>query len=153
MNKNKIIAILSFILFLTTAYLIISSSTVLTQTLLEGNIFPAGSFITWTCLLSLQLTVYYGIPKILSSKSLFYMVINYLLIITITLAFFWGIIGFGLAGNWAYNFTSSSDGFIGSVEASFWFWRLIYLLLLVPILSATIIAIYELLRKYTLRLK
>ncbi len=146
MTKNKIIAVLSISLFIITGYLLISQSTLLTQTFIEENTFPAGTFIAWTCLLSLQLSVYYGFSKIQTSKSLFYLVLNYLLIITISLAFFWGVIGYTLSGNWAFNF-NNTDQFMGSQEASFWFWRLIYLLLIIPILSTAVILIHEFILK------
>ncbi len=146
MTKNKIISILSLTLVIITGYLLISQSTVLTQTFFKDNTFPAGTFITWTGLLCLQLSVYYGFPKIQNSKNLFYMVIGYLIIITISLAFFYGIIAYALSGNWAFNFTSSED-FRGSDDASFWFWRLNYFLVIIPVISTISILIYELFLK------
>lgn len=142
MNKNRIIALLSISLTILCSYLIISGSSVLTRSILKEIDLPAGTFISWVGIICLQTAIYYSFPRIHNTNNLFLLVLAYLLKITSSIALMWGIISFSLAGNWSFNFNNTS-GFIGSYQASLWFWRVSYLLIFLPLLSGFALTIYE----------
>lgn len=146
LDKNKIIGIMASVLFLCCSYLILTGSPVTTMALMEDYNLPAGSFIAWIGLTCLQTAVYYSFSSIHKPKKLFLMIISVLIKMTGLIAFFWGIISFILSGNWSFNF-ASNEGFTGSMEASNTFWRITYLLIIIPLVSVIILTINELILK------
>ncbi len=54
----------------------------------------------------------------------------------------WGFVSYGLAGNWAFNFSNRADSFQGSVLAGEVFWAYTISIVAIPLLaSAALIAL------------
>jgi len=89
------------------------------------NSIPLGTWITWAGMISLPLTVYWGIIEFRKPTKKLNKILSRLLKTTITLGVLWLPISFFLAGNLSFTF-SEKLSFQGGQAAMRWFWRLSY---------------------------
>lgn len=125
--KKRSYFYLSISILIMALALLISASPILLMAILEDPYLPAGTLITWLGLISLALSVKFGIgascPKWMRS----------LILISMILAFSWGMICYLLSGNWAFNFSNIQE-FQGGQTAMKIFWIFTYSVASIPIL-------------------
>ncbi|WP_141719727.1 hypothetical protein [Roseivirga misakiensis] len=105
--------------------LLFTGSPLLTTSLTSDGSVPLGTFITWAGMISLPLTIYWGIKELRKPSSKLNRVLSELLKIIILLGILWVPISYLLAGNLSFTF-SEKETFQGGQAAMRWFWRLSY---------------------------
>ena len=139
--KRKIVFIGSLIVFFIAFFLVFTGSNLLTKPFIKAIEMPFGTIITWLGLIAFSSTIYFGVKKIYYPKTKVSLVFKKIEVFLIVLSCLWGIIGYYLAGNWAYNFTNKSV-FSGSEQAAAIFWNFSYILFISPLLVVLIFKIY-----------
>ena len=86
---------------------------------------PLGTLITWAGMVSLPLTVYWGIEEFRKPSSKLNRVLSGILKMIVVLGILWVPISYLLAGNLSFSF-SEKETFQGGQDAMKWFWRLSY---------------------------
>ena len=124
-NKNKTYFYITLILTISVVILLITGSSLLTIALDSDKSIPFGTLITWTGMISLPLTIYWGINDLRMPSSKLNSILSGLLKVIIILAILWVPISYLLAGNLSFSFTEK-ETFQGGQVAMRWFWRLSY---------------------------
>lgn len=88
----------------------------------DGSI-PSGTFITWIGMISLPVTVYWGVKEMRAPTNKLNKWLSGFLKLIIVLGMLWVPISYLLAGNLAFTF-SEKETFQGGQSAMRWFWRL-----------------------------
>lgn len=125
MNRRKIWFISSLIVTFSVIIILITGSSLLTTALDKSNSIPLGNFITWAGMISLPLTIYWGIGELRKPTRKLNRVLSKSLKTTLILAILWVPISYLLAGNLSFTF-SERESFQGGQTAMKWFWRLSY---------------------------
>lgn len=125
MTKRKIGFFSSLIVTLCTIVLLVTGSSILTITVNTANSIPLGTFITWAGMISLPLTIYFGIQEFRKPTEKITLILARILITLIILAILWVPISYLLAGNLSFSF-SENESFQGGQTAMKWFWILSY---------------------------
>jgi len=125
MNKRYLYFYFTLSISICTIILLITGSDLLTMALDAKNSIPLGTWITWAGMISLPLTVYWGIIEFRKPTKKLNKILSRLLKTTITLGVLWLPISFFLAGNLSFTF-SEKLSFQGGQAAMRWFWRLSY---------------------------
>ena len=125
MNKRKIYFYTALILTLSVIILLVTGSSLLTIALDRDKSIPLGTLITWIGMISLPLTIYWGIKELRKPLSKLNRMLSGCLKISIILGVLWVPISYYLAGNLSFTF-SEKDTFQGGQDAMKWFWRLSY---------------------------
>ena len=105
--------------------LLVTGSSVLTIALDDDNTIPLGTFITWAGMISLPLTVYFGVSELRNPTTKLNKILAGFLIVIIILGILWVPISYLLAGNLSFTFSEKAS-FQGGQTAMIWFWRLSY---------------------------
>lgn len=105
--------------------LLVSGSSVLTMALDKEKTIPLGTFVTWAGMISLPLTIYWGVKELRHPSTRATIVLAGFLRGIIVLGLLWVPISYLLAGNLSFSF-SEKESFQGGQEAMRWFWRLSY---------------------------
>jgi len=115
----------SLLLLVFILFLLATGSPVLTAPLDSAGRFPAGNFLTWLGMLLLPLSIYLGFFTRPVAQDPRINIFRFGLLIALVLALLWGLVAYGLAGNWQFSFSSQAEGFVGSPRASafFWYWN------------------------------
>jgi hypothetical protein len=125
MNKRKIYFYSALILTLSVIILLVTGSSLLTIPLDKDESIPLGTLITWTGMISLPLTIYWGIKELRKPSGKLNRILSGFLKIIIVLGILWVPISYLLAGNLSFSF-SEKETFQGGQDAMRWFWRLSY---------------------------
>ncbi|MFY0602912.1 MAG: hypothetical protein JXQ93_03110 [Flavobacteriaceae bacterium] len=125
MNRRKIYFYCVFTLTISTIILIVTGSSLLTMALGEKKIIPFGTLITGTGMISLPLTIYWGIKELRSPTTKINTILAGFLKIIILLGILWIPLSFLLAGNLTFTF-SEKETFQGGQVAMQCFWGLSY---------------------------
>jgi len=125
MNKRKIYFYSALILTLSVIILLATGSSLLTIPLDRDESIPLGTLITWTGIISLPLTIYWGIKELRKPSSKLNRTLSRFLKIIMILGILWVPISYLLAGNLSFSF-SEKEPFQGGQDAMIWFWRLSY---------------------------
>ena len=125
MNKRKIYFYCALILTLSVIILLITGSSLLKIALNSEPTIPFGTLTTWTGMISLPLTIYWGIKELRKPSSKLSRILSGVLKIIIVLGILWVPISYLLAGNLSFSF-SEKETFQGGQDAMKWFWRLSY---------------------------
>ena len=126
MNKRKIYFFSALILTISVIILLVTGSSLLNTALKsEKTTLPFGTLITWTGMISLPLTIYWGIKELRRPSGKLNRILSVLLKIIIVLGILWVPISYLLAGNLSFSF-SEKETFQGGQDAMRWFWRLSY---------------------------
>lgn len=133
MHNRKIWFYSSLIVMLLTVILLITGSPLLNITLDDDDAVPLGTFITWFGIISLPLSINWGIIELRNPKTYFTRYLAILLRIMLVIAVLWMPICYFLSGNLSFSF-NEKDTFQGGQLAMRWFWRFSYGLALAPIL-------------------
>lgn len=103
----------------------VTGSSLLTMALDSDETIPFGTLITWTGMITLPLTIYWGIKELREPSSKLNRILSGFLKIMIVLGILWVPIAYLLAGNLSFSF-SEKETFQGGQAAMRWFWRLSY---------------------------
>jgi hypothetical protein len=125
MNKRKIYFYSALILTIGVMILLVTGSSLLTMGLDSDKSIPFGTLITWTGMISLPLTIYWGIKELRKPSSKLNRILSGFLKTIIALGILWVPISYLLAGNLSFSF-SEKETFQGGQDAMRWFWRLSY---------------------------
>ena len=125
MNKRKIYFYSALVLTLSVIILLAAGSSLLTIALDKDESIPVGTLMTWMGMISLPLTIYWGIKELRKPSSKLNSILSGLLKIIITLGILWVPLSYLLAGNLSFSF-SEKETFQGRQDAMKWFWRLSY---------------------------
>ncbi len=125
MNKRKIYFYSALVLTLSVIILLAAGSSLLTIALDKDESIPVGTLMTWMGMISLPLTIYWGIKELRKPSSKLNSILSGLLKIIITLGILWVPLSYLLAGNLSFSF-SEKETFQGGQDAMKWFWRLSY---------------------------
>ncbi|MEM9857464.1 MAG: hypothetical protein AAF843_08915 [Bacteroidota bacterium] len=125
MNRRKIYFYSALILTLSVIILLVTGSPLLEITLNYNQSIPLGTFITWTGMISLPLTIYWGVKELRNPSSQLNRMLSGFLKIIIILGILWVPICYLLAGNLSFTF-SNKETFQGGQVAMRWFWWLSY---------------------------
>jgi bacteriorhodopsin len=125
MNKRKIYFFSALILTIGVIILLVTGSSLLTIALNSDETIPFGTLITWTGMISLPLTIYWGIKELRKPSRKLNRILSVFLKIIIVLGILWVPISYLLAGNLSSSF-SEKETFQGGQDAMRWFWRLSY---------------------------
>ena len=114
-------------LFLTVGVviLLVTGSSLLNIALDNDETIPSGTLITWTGMISLPLSIYWGIKGLREPSNKLSRILSVLIKTLIILAILWIPISFLLAGNFSFSF-SEKETFQGGQNAMKWFWGLSY---------------------------
>lgn len=146
MDKRRIWLLGSILVCTAGIILLVTGSSLLTTPLDKNNTIPLGTFITWAGLISLPLSIYWGIKKLRLPKNRFYFYLSMILKLTVILAVLWVPICYLLAGNISYTFTEK-ETFQGGQLAMKWFWGFTYSIVIIPILILIIHLVYSTIKK------
>jgi len=83
---------------------------------------PLGTLIAWAGIVSLPIASFLGFHRFLNRATRPARVSRSLIIFFLLLCASWGFVAYGLAGNWAFNFSNLTGSFRGSVAAGQIFW-------------------------------
>ena len=144
MKNRRYIIFLLLVIFFGVAILLATSSSLLMVPL--GNV-PAGTLITWLGLVSLPLLLVLLLRKLHKPENQVLNGFRTALFAILLLAVIWGFVAFALAGNWAFNFSSASPSFRGSVRAGVYFWNYTYAVAGLPLVFLLVYGLYGLIKR------
>lgn len=125
MNKRKTLFYSSLILTLSVIILLVTGSPLLTIALDNDSTMPSGTLITWIGMISLPLTIYWGIKDLRKPSNKLNRFLSGCLKFIIALGILWAPVSYLLAANLSFSF-SEKETFQGGQDAMRWFWRLSY---------------------------
>ena len=130
--RRKFLIISAMIIFLIAAYLLLTTSSILSIYILEKPGLPIGTVITWLGIVSIHILVFFGSRKLDRTSLISRRLIKPGLPVLFLLAILWIPIGFILSGNLAFNFRGQT--FLGTnIESSEVFWFNNYFVVAAPI--------------------
>jgi hypothetical protein len=147
MSKSKILFFIFIIITFFSVFLLVTGSSLLTKALDQNNTIPLGTFITWLGIISLPLTLYFGIKDLRYPYNLLLKILASLLKIILILAVAWVPISYLLAGNISFSF-SEKETFQGGQLAMKIFWTLSYGIAIGVVIILFIYWIFLLIRKF-----
>ena len=106
--------VLALLVFAASAYLLVTGSPLLVLIAIEPMGLPLGNLTTWAGIAALPAAARLGFSNYLSGDTAGARVSRIITNILLVLAMAWGGVSYGLAGNWAFNFSASSETFRGS---------------------------------------
>jgi hypothetical protein len=125
--------LVSLVVFCVASYLLVTASPVLFQTASASLGMPWGTLVAWFGLLSIPSIVYFAFPGLRDPKSIMLRVLRWAWVVSLTLAILYPFLGFYLAGNWSYTFKTQVP-FRGSTRASVYYWNLVKITAILPLL-------------------
>lgn len=137
MKKRKIYFFGALILTSCTTVLLVTGSPVLSIALVNDPSIPFGTLITWSGMISLPLTIYWGIEEMRIPTGKLNKILSGFLKLMIISGILWVPISFLLAGNLSFTF-SEKEIFQGGQLAMRWFWRFSYGIVIGTILTLII---------------
>ncbi|WP_163714370.1 hypothetical protein [Mangrovibacterium lignilyticum] len=130
--KTRASVCISSVIFISCLLLVATGSPILGNPVLKDSTFPIGTIISWAGLIALLNTTYLVFNKNGYSHQSSFRLLRLAFQSMLILASAWGLIGFLLAGNWAFTF-QNQDEFRGSIEASQYFVAYTVAIVLVPV--------------------
>ena len=125
MKNRNIYFYSSTIITIAVITLLTTGSSLLTIALDNDKKIPLGTFITWAGIISLPLSIYWGIKEMRIPSTKFNKIISKLLKTVIIFAILWVPISYLLAGNLSFSF-GEKETFQGGQTAMKLFWYLSY---------------------------
>ena len=124
-NKRKIWFFSSLTVAVSVIILLVTGSPLLTMPLGYTDAIPLGTLITWAGMISLPLSIYWGIGEFRQPRGTLNQVLSVILKVLLVLAILWVPIAYFLAGNLSFTF-SEKETFQGGQTAMKLFWVLSY---------------------------
>jgi len=145
MKKSKLLFIGSLLILVAASFLLITGSSLLVKSISEDPYIPMGTIITWLGMISLPLSIYFGVGKLRNPSHLKDKITASVLKVLIVLATLWGPICYLLAGNFSFSFTEKA-AFQGGQTAMKLFWYFNYAVVVMPIALLILYGIFSLFR-------
>ncbi|MEJ2257556.1 MAG: hypothetical protein P8X98_11230 [Woeseiaceae bacterium] len=120
--QRRLAVILALGVFVCSAYLLATASAWLLVEPLRLSGLPLGTLIAWIGIVSLPMASFLGFHRFLNRETRPARISRSLMICLLLLGAAWGFVAYGLAGNWAFNFSNQTDSFRGSAAAGEIFW-------------------------------
>jgi hypothetical protein len=120
--QRRLAVILALAVFVCCVYLLATASPWLLVESARVPGLPLGTLIAWAGLVSLPIASFLGFHRFLNREARPARISRSLMIFLLLLCAAWGFVAYGLAGNWALNFSNRTDSFQGSVAAGEIFW-------------------------------
>lgn len=144
---RKTLFIIALSIFIATFYLVFSGAEILNKPFINAINFPFGTIISWLGIVAFPFTLYVGLSAIYYAETQFSKNYQIILKIIILMAIFWGLIGYYLADNWAYNF-STKKVFRGSENAADFFWLYTFIVLVLPIVFLVVYGLHLVINRF-----
>jgi hypothetical protein len=125
MDKQKLWFYSSLLVTFFVIVILVTGSSLLTVPLDENNSIPLGTFITWAGMISLPLSIYWGIRQLRHPTMLLNRYLSIFLKVLLTLAMLWVPISYLLSGNISFSF-APKNSFQGGELAMKIFWIFSY---------------------------
>ena len=109
--------------------------------------FPLGTLITWIGFVSFNSFFYYQYRRMITSQTSLTNILRMCFKFLLITSYVWGFLGYVLAANWTMTFSGSSISFRGSYNASLYYWGIIYILTISPIILFVVTLIMKKLRR------
>ena len=148
MRKRNFLFLASLTILLVAGFLLITGAPVLTTPLPGNPSLPMGTLLTWAGILSLPLSIYFGVERFRKPARATDKFIANALKVLIILSILWAPICYLLAGNLSFSFTEKA-GFQGGQTAMKTFWYFNYLLVVAPIMLLLLYGLLHLFYKKT----
>ncbi len=98
------------VVLLALVYLVAFQPELLTLSINKQNTIPAGTIISWLFILVFVLIFFFNTS--FKTGNLFERLLRNILIADVSLALFWGVISFFLAGNWTFTFDQQNRFYV-----------------------------------------
>lgn len=148
MRKRQIPLIFSIVVLISALIVLFLNPDVLTDAISETPYFPVGTLLFWLVFMAWPAAFFFGIKAFREKTRGIEKIIKTVLKIMIVLGALWGLISFGLANNWAFNFKSQEE-FRGGVLAG----RLFHSFNVLLLFSTPVVVLIFLLNRLFLKLK
>lgn len=125
--------------FVASGYLLLTGSPLLLVTAIEAIGLPLGNVIAWTGMASLPLATYLGFHSCLDRDTSRHRALRIVARVLVALGAAWGFVSYGLAANWAYNFSVRAGGFRGGETAAMIFWGYSFAVVALTLLLAIVL--------------
>ena len=109
--------IISFLIFISSLWLLVTASPLLLTSLLNKPYIPNGTIITWLGLLSLPFMIFSWRKFSKINPTRISRLLNIMLAVTFIIELAWPFVSYILAGNWSFSFSGEAAGFTGSEMA------------------------------------
>ena len=115
--RRKSLVFLALGVFACSAWLLATGSpwSLIEVTLAPG--LPLGTLVAWAGIVALPVASLLGFHRYLDRESRLSRASRFSVLCLLVLSAAWGLVSYGLAGNWAFNFSNQSVSFRGSVAA------------------------------------
>ncbi|OIQ37180.1 MAG: hypothetical protein BM563_09015 [Bacteroidetes bacterium MedPE-SWsnd-G1] len=125
MTKRTATLIVLVAITLIVGVLLFMGAPILSKSLFEEIMIPAGTLITWFGLIGLPLSIFFGVIEFRKPSNNWFLLLSLLIKTILVLAILWVPISYLLSGSFAFNF-SNTDSFQGGYVAMKIFWYLSY---------------------------
>lgn len=143
--KNKLILVLAIGVVVFVVILLATGSPLLNRSIAGDDGVPMGTVLTWLTFICLPLVFLLGIPGLRHPKTNMQRWIRKAFGVLFALGLLWGLVSYGLAGNWSFNF-KRQVAFRGSARAGVLFWYMNYFLAIVPIMLVSFLSLEAILK-------
>jgi hypothetical protein len=120
-TARRVAVAVTLLVFAASVYVLVTGSPLLFLMAIEPIGLPLGNVTTWAGITALPAAGLLGFSDYLSQDTTASRVFRSIMRVLMVLASGWGLVSFGLAGNWAFNFSSSTEAFRGSALAGEFF--------------------------------
>jgi hypothetical protein len=141
-TARTLIALCSGLIVMAAAFLLITSSPLLTMPFIGIEGLPSGTLITWVGLIALPMMIYAAPGSLHPPETVLDRIMSVTMRCLLALAVLWVPVSYWLAGNLGFNFGNTGE-FRGGQTALFYFFYYSIALVVMPLFAA---AVYALLR-------
>jgi len=106
----------------------------LVMAIFEEPYLPMGTIVAWLAILSIAALPWLTSAGLRRGGTIYFLILKYVTYLATGLALTWPFVGRLLATNWSYSFSNAVQGFAGSAEAGYLFWRFTGLIVLLPLI-------------------
>jgi len=145
--QRKLFVILALVVCVCCAYLLATASPWLLVEPFRSSGLPLGTLIAWAGIVSLPMASFLGFHRYLNRQIRSARVSRSLMIVLLLLCAAWGFVAYGLAGNWAFNFSNQTGTFRGSSAAGEIFWAYSKSIVAMTLLASAVIFVLTLLMR------
>ncbi len=143
MTRIHFLLLAAFFLLMGLGLLLLVPHLLLTQI---GSL-PIGNFLLWPTFVALPVIILSSDRRLWQPTNTVERRFRQMLQLGIVLAVLWMVVGYGLSGNWGFNFSGNSTEFRGGPVTSRYYWYYNYTMLGLPLLTGLLYGGYRLWRR------